>query len=56
MENFYIQNFAINWYVKIDFNGKFVVRIPKALQYKLTGEAKEEGISLNRYVIYKLNK
>lgn len=39
-----------------DFSGKFVVRIPKSLHYKLTVEAKREGISLNQYALYKLSK
>lgn len=39
-----------------EFSGKFVVRIPKSLHYKLTVEAKEEGISLNQYALYKLTK
>ena len=39
-----------------NFSGKFVVRIPKTLHYKLTVEAREEGISLNQYAIYKLSK
>lgn len=38
-----------------DFSGKFIVRIPKSLHYKLTIEAKQEGISLNQYALYKLS-
>ena len=38
-----------------DFSGKFVVRIPKALHYKLTVEAEQEGVSLNQYALYKLS-
>lgn len=38
-----------------DFSGKFIVRIPKSLHYKLTIEAKREGISLNQYALYKLS-
>lgn len=39
-----------------DFSGKFVVRIPKSLHYRLTIEAKQEGVSLNQYALYKLSK
>ena len=38
-----------------DFSGKFVIRIPKSLHYKLTIEAKQEGVSLNQYALYKLS-
>lgn len=38
-----------------DFSGKFVVRIPKSLHYKLTIEAEQEGVSLNQYALYKLS-
>ena len=38
-----------------DFSGKFVVRIPKSLHYKLTVEAEREGVSLNQYALYKLS-
>ena len=37
------------------FSGKFLVRIPKSLHYKLTIEAEKEGVSLNQYVLYKLS-
>lgn len=39
-----------------DFSGKFVVRIPKSLHYKLTIEAEQEGVSLNQYALYKLSR
>ncbi len=39
-----------------NFSGKFVIRIPKSLHYKLTIEAKNEGVSLNQYAVYKLSK
>lgn len=39
-----------------NFSGKFVVRIPKSLHYKLSVEAEQEGVSLNQYVLYKLSK
>ena len=38
------------------FSGKFVVRIPKSLHYKLSVEAEQEGVSLNQYALYKLSK
>lgn len=38
-----------------DFSGKFIVRIPKSLHYKLTIEAEQEGVSLNQYALYKLS-
>ncbi len=39
-----------------DFSGKFIVRIPKSLHYRLTVEAEQEGVSLNQYALYKLSK
>lgn len=39
-----------------DFSGKFVVRIPKTLHYRLSLEAEKEGVSLNQYALYKLAK
>ena len=39
-----------------NFSGKFLVRIPKSLHYKLTVEAEQEGVSLNQYALYKLSK
>ncbi len=36
-------------------SGKFVVRVPKSLHYKLSVEAKNEGVSLNQYALYKLS-
>ena len=38
-----------------DYSGKFIVRIPKTLHYRLALEAKEEGVSLNQYALYKLS-
>ena len=38
-----------------DFSGKFIVRIPKSLHYRLALEAKQEGVSLNQYALYKLS-
>lgn len=39
-----------------NYSGKFIVRIPKSLHYKLAVEAEQEGISLNQYALYKLSK
>ncbi len=36
------------------FSGKFVVRVPPELHRELALEAKEAGVSLNRYVSLKL--
>jgi len=38
-----------------DYSGKFLIRIPKSLHYKLALEAKQEGVSLNQYATYKLS-
>ena len=38
------------------FSGKFVVRIPPEIHRRLTIEAEEEGISLNRLVSAKLSR
>lgn len=37
------------------FSGKFIVRIPKSLHYRLVIEAEQEGVSLNQYALYKLS-
>lgn len=39
-----------------NFSGKFIVRIPKSLHYRLSVEAQQEGVSLNQYALYKLSK
>lgn len=39
-----------------DFSGKFLVRIPKSLHYRLSVEAEQEGVSLNQYALYKLSR
>jgi len=36
-------------------SGKFTLRLPKSLHYKLTKEAEKEGVSLNQYALYKLS-
>jgi len=41
--------------IKKEFSGKFLIRIPKTLHYKLSQQADEEGISLNQYALYKLS-
>ena len=38
------------------FSGKFIVRVPKSLHYKLSVEAEQEGVSLNQYALYKLSR
>lgn len=39
----------------LEYSGKFVIRIPKELHYKLTKQANENGVSLNQYITYKLS-
>lgn len=39
-----------------NYSGKFVVRLPKSLHFKLAMEAEKEGVSLNQYALYKLSK
>ena len=39
-----------------DYSGRFVIRIPKTLHYRLAIEAEKEGVSLNQYALYKLAK
>lgn len=40
----------------LDFSGKLDIQIPKSLHSHLCEQAKEEGVSLNQYIIYKLSK
>jgi len=35
-------------------SGKISLRLPKELHYKLLESAKENGVSLNQFVVYKL--
>jgi len=35
-------------------NGKISVRVPKELHRKLSESAKENGVSLNQFIVYKL--
>lgn len=37
-------------------SGRIVLRMPKTLHWRLAGEAKYEGVSLNQYMIYKLSQ
>lgn len=39
-----------------EYSGKFMLRIPKSLHKFLTESAKNEGVSLNQYALYKLSK
>ena len=39
-----------------EYSGRFNLRIPKSLHQKLSMEAKEEGVSLNQYALFKLSK
>ncbi len=39
-----------------DYSGKFLVRMPKSLHYRLAMQAKREGVSLNQYVISQLSR
>ena len=36
------------------YNGKIALRIPKTLHHDLAEAAKQEGVSLNQYCLYKL--
>lgn len=37
-----------------DYSGKLNIRIPRSLHQRLSQEAKEDGVSLNQYILYKL--
>ena len=37
-------------------SGKISVRVPKELHFNLLERAKENGVSLNQYIVYKLAK
>ncbi len=41
---------------KREYSGKLLVRIPKELHRALAQAAKENGVSINQYVLYKLAK
>jgi len=38
----------------LEKSGKIALRIPKSLHHELAEAAKEEGVSLNQYCLYKL--
>lgn len=40
----------------VNYSGKFLIRVPKSLHRTLAEQAKEEGISLNQYINYKLSE
>lgn len=37
-----------------DYSGRLNIRIPKSLHQKLSRQAKDDGVSLNQYILYKL--
>ncbi len=39
-----------------EFSGRFIARLPKSLHKTLVKKAREEGVSLNQYVVYQLSK
>lgn len=39
-----------------EYSGKILLRIPKELHHDLAKIAKEEGVSLNQYCLYKLSR
>ena len=39
-----------------EYSGQIRLRIPRALHKALAMEAKENGVSLNQYMVYKLSK
>jgi hypothetical protein len=38
------------------YNGKISLRIPRSLHMKLAEDARQEGVSLNQYALYKLSR
>ncbi len=40
--------------MKKRFSGKFALRMPKELHRELEREAREQGVSLNQWILYKL--
>lgn len=40
----------------IEYSGKISLRVPKSLHKELIEKAKQEGVSLNQYALYKLAK
>ena len=39
-----------------DYSGKINIHVPKSLHKKLLAAAKNEGVSLNMYIMYKLTR
>ena len=39
-----------------EYSGKISLRVPKSLHEELLTSAKQEGISLNQFILYKLAK
>ncbi len=39
-----------------EFSGKIAIRVPRELHRELMEKAKENGVSLNQYIVYKLAK
>jgi len=39
---------------EMEYNGKILVRVPKSLHRDLLAQAKNEGVSLNQFIVYKL--
>lgn len=39
----------------IEYSGKISLRLPKSLHKDLASYAKQEGVSLNQYLLYKLS-
>ena len=39
-----------------EYSGRLLLRIPKELHKQLVADAKENGVSLNQYALYKLAK
>ena len=37
-----------------DYSGKLNIRIPRSLHRRLSQEAKDDGVSLSQYILYKL--
>ena len=38
-----------------EYSGKFIIRVPKSLHYKLNQIAEREGVSLNQYLVSALS-
>jgi len=41
---------------EVEYNGKISLRLPKSLHKELVEKAKDEGVSLNQYALFKLSK